>query len=89
VEGRKMHGHIRTQFFHNPLGHFIDFLVRIVLAGYQQGCQLKPYVGFMLEVFQGFQNRRQMRTGDLVIEVFGKCLQVNNRRIPYRTLAAG
>jgi len=76
-----VHGHIRPEMLHHPLRHGVEFLVGVVETGDKQGGNLKPDLGFMLEVFKRVEHRREVRAGELPVELLGEALQVHVGRI--------
>ncbi len=72
-----MDGDVGAEVFDNPGRHFLQFGVRIVLSRNQQVGEFEPDVGFVGQVLQCFEHRRQAATADLVIELFGEGLQVD------------
>jgi hypothetical protein len=82
MKGGKVHGHIRSRMLDDPLCHCIYFTVGVILARNQQVGNLKPDIGFVLQVMQRFQYRLQVPAGDLPVKSFGEGLSVANRHNP-------
>ena len=72
-----MPGHIGPEVLDAPLRHFLELLVRVVLAWNQQGGDLEPDVGLVLEISQRVQHRLQMTTTNLVVEILREPLQID------------
>ena len=71
--------YVRADIFHHPLGHFLELLVRVILAGNQQSGDLEPDIGLMLEVLERIEHRLQVPTANLVVELLGEGLEINIR----------
>ena len=56
VEGTKMHRHIRAQVLDHPGCHIVDLFLRIILARNNKVRDLKPHVGFVLQILERIQD---------------------------------
>ena len=72
-----MQRHIGPELLADPSAHGRELFVRVVVARDQQGGELQPDLGFVLEVEQGVEYGLQVRAGELEVKVFGERLQVH------------
>jgi hypothetical protein len=54
-----------------------ELVVAVVLAGDQQGGDLQPAVGFVVDHGQDVEHRLQLRAAELDVEVVGEGLEVD------------
>jgi len=73
----EMQRNIRTQPFHHPTAQLFQFTAGIVVSRNEQGGQFEPDLGFMFEVFQGFQHRSQGSPAGFTVERFGESLEID------------
>ena len=81
VEGRKMHRHVRSQPFDHPVAHPRNLVRIIVFPRNNQRRQLNPYVRFIRDVFERFQDGLQAAVGQVAIKPLRKRLQIDIRRV--------
>ena len=67
-------GHIRAEILHHPLGEAFQLGFGVVFPRDQQGGDLQPDTGLMLEVLQGLQHRLQMPATDSMVKILGESL---------------
>ena len=72
-----MQRHIRAEMLHHPLGQRFQLGIGIIFAGNQQGGDLEPDRGFLLQVQQSVEHHLQVTTADLPVEIFAEGLQID------------
>jgi len=73
---REMHGHIRPELLNHPCRHRLEFGVRVIFPRDEQRGKFQPGIGFVLHIFERFENRSEMTAADLVIKAFGERLEI-------------
>ena len=81
VKRGEVHRHVGPEIFRHPLRHFLELLLRVIEAGNEQGGDLEPYLGFVLEVLERVEHGLQMRAGHLPVEILGEGLEVHVGRV--------
>jgi hypothetical protein len=80
----EVHRHVHAQLARDPPALRADLPVGIVLPGDEERGDLVPDVGFVLEVDQRVEHRRQLRARELHVEIVGETLQVHVGRVHLR-----
>ena len=81
MEGREVDRYIGAEFFDDPLRELFQLLLRIILAGNEQGRDLEPNIRVMLEIDERVEHRLKASSTQLLIEAFGESFEIDVRRI--------
>ena len=72
-----MHRHVGAEVLDDPGGHRVELGVGVVEARDQQGGDLEPDVGLVLEVLERVEHRAELAAADVAVEVLGEPLEVD------------
>ena len=81
MERGEVQRHVRAQIFKDPVSQLAEFVGAVIQRGDDQIRNFEPDVGFILQPFQGVENRLQMRESDAAVEIFSEGFQVHVCRI--------
>jgi len=81
MKRREMQGYVRAELTQNELAQSSDLFVGIVVSGDEQGRDLEPYVGLVLEVAQGVEDRLETRGTQGAIELRVETLEIHVGRV--------
>ena len=76
-----MERHIRSEALEDPLAESLDFRWEIVLARDQEGGDLEPDLGLVLEVHERIEHRSELGRAQPLVELLGEALQVDVCRV--------
>ena len=81
MEGREVQRNLRAELVNEPAREPFQLARRVVLVGDQQGGDLEPDIGLLLDVDQGVEHIGQVAAAELPVEVLGEGLEVDVHRV--------
>jgi hypothetical protein len=77
MKGGEVQRHVGAEMLHHPAALRLDFLRRVVLAGNEQGRDLEPNIGLVLEVFERLEHGAELARTQRLVEPLRESLEID------------